>query len=54
MTTTPRDRKGFMSRRYVAIALAIAVYIGAGAYVKKPYVAEKLGAAVRRELERRD
>jgi DNA-binding NtrC family response regulator len=27
--------------------------LGAGAYVKKPYVKEKLGMAVRKELERK-
>jgi DNA-binding NtrC family response regulator len=26
--------------------------LGAGAYVKKPYIIEKLGLAVRRELDR--
>jgi PAS domain S-box-containing protein len=29
-----------------------AQYLGAGAYVKKPYILEKLGLAVRKELER--
>ena len=27
--------------------------LGAGAYVRKPYVLEKIGAAIRRELDRR-
>jgi DNA-binding response OmpR family regulator len=30
----------------------VAQSLGAGAYVKKPYVIEKLGLAVRKELDR--
>jgi hypothetical protein len=39
---------GFSETERVNAAQAL----GAGAYVKKPYVVEKLGLAVRKELER--
>ena len=39
---------GFAETERVAKAQAL----GAGAYVKKPYVLEKLGVAVKKELDR--
>ena len=48
----PRQKAIIVSGFAETERVTAAQQLGAGAYVKKPYVLEKLGMAVRKELDR--